>query len=126
MQAAAFAQLVGDDAQLKWCRDRFKQVLLPNQMGADGSFPRELGRTKPYGYSLFNIDAMAAVCQIASTPDDSLWEFSTSDGRNMRRGNWFGISAWTPPRSPLLSRQPILDSVDAIRSRSGRSPLATA
>jgi hypothetical protein len=89
MQAAAFAQLVGDDAQLKWCRDRFRQVLLPNQIGDDGSFPRELGRTKPYGYSLFNIDAMAGVCQIASTPEDSLWDCATEDGRNMRKGMEF-------------------------------------
>jgi len=25
-------------------------------MAADGSFPQELRRTKPYGYSMFNLD----------------------------------------------------------------------
>ncbi len=89
MQVAAFAQLVGDEAQLKWCRDRFKQVLLPKQMADDGSFFRELARTKPYGYSLFNIDVMAGVCQIASTPEDNLWEYATEDGRSMRQGMEF-------------------------------------
>ena len=47
----------------------------PTQMAADGSFPQELARTKPYGYSLFNLDAMATICQILSTPADNLWTF---------------------------------------------------
>jgi len=51
----------------------------------DGSFPQELRRTKPYGYSLFNLEAMAAVCQILSTPEDNLWTFQTSDGRGLQR-----------------------------------------
>ncbi|HXE54247.1 MAG TPA: alginate lyase family protein, partial [Tepidisphaeraceae bacterium] len=85
MQVAQFASLVGDHNELAACRKRFKEVLLPNQMAADGSFPRELKRTKPYGYSLFNLDAMATICRILSTAQDDLWNYSTSDGRNMRR-----------------------------------------
>ncbi|MGH9328840.1 MAG: alginate lyase family protein, partial [Vicinamibacterales bacterium] len=41
--------------------------------------------TKPYGYSLFNLDAMAAVCQILSTREDNLWTFELPDGRGMRK-----------------------------------------
>src|SRR5947208_3872666 len=67
-------------------RKRFKEVLLPGQMAPGGSFPRELKRTKPYGYSLFNLDAMTTLCQIASTKGDDLWTFTTPDGRNMRKG----------------------------------------
>src|SRR5207244_7299127 len=85
LQAAAFARLAGNDEVIRYCRDRFKTVLLPNQLAADGSFPQELRRTKPYGYSLFNLEAMAAVCQILSTPQDNLWTFQLSDGRNMSR-----------------------------------------
>jgi len=85
MQVAAFAHLTGDQKLLDYCRDRFKTVLLPNQLAADGSFPQELRRTKPYGYSLFNLEAMAAVCQILSTAQDNLWTFQLSDGRNMAR-----------------------------------------
>ena len=58
--------------------------LLPTQMAPDGSFPLELARTKPYGYSLFNLDAMATICQIPSTPEDNLWTFELPDGRGMR------------------------------------------
>jgi hypothetical protein len=85
MQVAAFGRLIGNEELLSFCRARFKTVLVPNQIAADGRFPEELRRTKPYGYSLFNLDAMAIVCQILSTRDDNLWNFSLSDGRGIRR-----------------------------------------
>lgn len=84
MQVAAFAHLVGDEKLLDYCRERFKTVIVPNQIAADGSFPQELRRTKPYGYSLFNLDAMTTICQILSTPADNLWTFA-ANGRGMRR-----------------------------------------
>jgi hypothetical protein len=86
MQVAEFARLTNNQQLLAFCRDRFKTVLLPNQMAADGSFPQELRRTKPYGYSLFNLEAMATVCEILSTPEDNLWTFELPDGRGMRKG----------------------------------------
>ncbi len=84
-QAAAFARLTENRGLTDYCRERFKTVLLPVQMAADGSFPQELRRTKPYGYSLFNLEAMSAVCQILSTRADDLWRFELPDGRGMRR-----------------------------------------
>lgn len=86
MQVAAFAQLTGDRAVLEDCRRRFATILLPDQMAADGSFPLELRRTKPYGYAIFNLDAFAGICQILSTPADNLWTFTLPDGRGMARG----------------------------------------
>jgi hypothetical protein len=85
MQVAAFADLTGNAALLDDCRRRIKTVLLPDQMAADGSFPLELRRTKPYGYSIFNLDAFATICQILSRPDDNLWTFTLPDGRGMAR-----------------------------------------
>jgi hypothetical protein len=85
-QVAAFAALTGDEEKLAMCRERYKTVLLPNQMDKDGSFPREMKRTKPYGYSLFNLDAMSTVCRLASSKDDNLFAFTLPDGRNLRKG----------------------------------------
>lgn len=85
MQAAMFAKYVGNHDVMKMCADRFKNVFLVNQMDYDGSFPLEMARTKPYGYSLFNLDAMATLCRILSTDDDDLWEYTTADGKNMRK-----------------------------------------
>ena len=84
MQVAEFARLTGNKELTAYCSDRFKTVLVPNQIAADGSFPEELRRTKPYGYCLFNLEAMAAVCQILSTPEDNLWRFQLADGRGVR------------------------------------------
>lgn len=67
------------------CRERFETLHVPGQIAEDGSFPLELRRTKPYGYSLFNLDAMAGICQILSTPAGNLWKFETADGRGMRK-----------------------------------------
>lgn len=89
MQAAAFAQLVGDQQELAAIREQFKTVFLANQMAKDGSFPAELRRTKPYGYSLFVIDAMAGIAQIASTANDDLWMYELPDGRGMKKGMEF-------------------------------------
>ena len=85
-QAAAFARLTANREVTAWCIDRFKSVLLPSQMAPDGSFPLELKRTKPYGYSLFNLDVMSILVQTLSTDRDNLWTFALPDGRGMARG----------------------------------------
>lgn len=86
MQAAVFARYVDNKDMIRFCSDRYKEVLLPNQMAEDGSFPRETARTKPYGYSLFNLDAMATICQTLSTTTDNLWIFSVDNTKNMLKG----------------------------------------
>jgi hypothetical protein len=119
MQAAAFASFAGDEEKLAQFRKRYKEVLLPKQMAEDGSYPQELRRTKPYGYSLFNADAMTMVCEILSTPQDNLWQYSDDKGCNMHKAaeyiypyiadksKWPGkqdVMFWEfwPVRSPVL------------------------
>ena len=85
LQVATFAKLTGDQETLAFARKLFKEKLVPEQIAVDGSFPRELGRTKPYGYSLFNLDVMAMAAEVLSTPDDNLWTFTTADGRGLAR-----------------------------------------
>ena len=91
MQVAAFADLINDTKTKDFCRNFYKNTLLPNQMDKDGSFPLELKRTKPYGYSLFNLDAMASICQILSTKQDNLFAYTTKDGKNLELGLKFII-----------------------------------
>lgn len=86
MQVASFARLTGNKKLLDFCRERYKTVLLPSQMATNGSFPLELDRTKPYGYSIFNLDAMVMVCQILSDEKENLWEYKTSDGKSIKKG----------------------------------------
>ena len=81
MQVSEFAAFTSNTALTDFCRNRFKEAIVPEQIAADGSFPLELRRTKPYGYCLFNLDMMSTVCEILSTPEDNLFGFSLPDGR---------------------------------------------
>jgi hypothetical protein len=85
LQAAEFARYLSRRDITSLCKDRFKTVIVPGQVAADGSFPEELKRTKPYGYSLFNLDALAGLCQVLSTEADNLWLFESKDGRGVRK-----------------------------------------
>ncbi len=119
LQEAAFAHLLGDREALADARRRFETVFLPSQMAADGSFPKELQRTKPYGYSIFNLDVLCGLAVLLSSPREDLMLFSLADGRSPVRGVEFMApfvqdkSAW--PGKPdvmywgdLPVRQPFL------------------
>jgi hypothetical protein len=86
LQAAAFARVTGDEVVLADGRRRLTEILLPQQMAVDGSFPRETSRTKPYGYSIFNLDVMSAVAVVLSTPEENFMRFTLPDGRGLLRG----------------------------------------
>lgn len=119
LQVAAFSQLTGDETKLAECRKRFKEVFVGKQMATDGGFPAELKRTKPYGYSIFQLDNMAALAQLLSREAESLWLYALPDGRGMRQAMVFlypfladksqwprppDIQAWAgwPARQPSL------------------------
>ncbi|HEY4355766.1 MAG TPA: alginate lyase family protein [Acidobacteriaceae bacterium] len=99
LQAAEFARLAEDEATRNEIRERFLTVQLPMQMAADGGFPRELARTKPYGYSIFNFDVASALCwSLSSSPLTS----KTTDGTgNMSSG----IPLKGHGRRPTVSRR---------------------
>jgi hypothetical protein len=118
LQASCFAHLAGDQQMLETCRERFKTDLLPHQMAPDGSFTREVMRTKPYGYSLFVLDIMTSVAQILSTPKENLITWSLPDGRCIAKGIAFMApfiadkDAWLAtvhkPRTPEKGQSPAL------------------
>ena len=117
IQIACFARLTGDDALLAECRRQFKEVFVKKQMAADGSFPAELKRTKPYGYSIFQLDNMTALCQVLSTPDDDLWKFELPDGRGMRKA-----AAYLYPFLADKTKWPLKPDVQAWAGWPARQP----
>src|SRR5436305_2870241 len=50
----------------RFCRNRYRTVLVPSQIAEDGRFPCQLRPTKPYGYSLFHLAVLPMVCHILS------------------------------------------------------------
>ena len=87
LQLAVYADFIGDQEKLARCRREYKEVFVPRQMAEDGGFPLELARTKPYGYSIFQLDNMTTLCQVLSTEADNLWTFELpdGDGRGIRK-----------------------------------------
>ncbi|MCX6308654.1 MAG: alginate lyase family protein [Bacteroidia bacterium] len=85
-QAAAYARLTGDIELLEQIRIRYKTILLPNQMAADGSFPEEIARTKPFSYMQFNLDGMATLVTLLSDATNDFWNYKTEDGRFIGKG----------------------------------------
>jgi hypothetical protein len=83
LQASEFARLIGDEESRDEIRRWFIGTLLPGQLGTDGSFPRELVRTKPYSYSIFNFDVMAGLAQSLKGSGPDLTTFSLPDGRGL-------------------------------------------
>ena len=86
LQAAEFARLVKDEATRQQVREHYQSVLI-EQMSRDGSYPRELKRTKPYGYSIFNFDVMAGLAWSLGGEREIRW--SVADGRGMCRAAEF-------------------------------------
>jgi hypothetical protein len=84
LQVAVFASFTGNAQLVNDCRKRFQEVLIPKQMEMDGSFPLEIKRTKPYGYSLFNLDIMATLAH-----ELRVWDWKLSDGRSIEKGITF-------------------------------------
>jgi Alginate lyase len=107
LQAAEYARLLGRRDITSLCKDRYKTAIVPGQIAPDGSFPEELKRTKPYGYSLFNLDAIAGLCQVLSTEADNLWQFETKDGRSVRKALAFMVpfitnkASWKYPKDVM-------------------------
>ncbi len=118
-QAASYASLVGNEEVLQKCRKNYLDVLLTKQMAVNGSFPLELERTKPFGYSLFNMDGFAILAWIITDKSFNGWNASLPDGRGMRKGVEFMMpfikekNTWTYPKDVLHwevqpSRQPFM------------------
>lgn len=104
LQAAEYARLIEDNETREEIRQQYISVLLPNQISKDGSFPKELARTKPYSYSIFNFDAMTMLCVSLEGIGDNLLTFHLPDGRGICKAAEFlypylkNKNAWPYPK----------------------------
>jgi len=78
-QVAVFADLADRQDLIKVAIDGYK-VMLSDQMAKDGSFPLELARTKPYIYTLFNLEAFSILAEAASSTEENLWKYQGQNG----------------------------------------------
>lgn len=99
LQVAEFARLTGDDLTRSEVRTRLETIQLPTQQAANGSFPRELARTKPYGYSIFQFDCATTLGWSLGilTPAQPV---AATPGFNLR-------PSAAPTASPSISSSPV-------------------
>lgn len=83
LQVAVFADLNGDAALCDTMAGRLTATIIPHQIAPDGRQPLELARTKPFNYSLFNLDLLAAATQLLARYRPGLWRYRTADGRSV-------------------------------------------
>ena len=83
LQAAAFASLTANADVSMDCRARLKDGVFPEQLAGNGSFPLELARTKPYSYSLFNLDVLGMCAHVLSNQTCNLWTYKLADARGL-------------------------------------------
>jgi hypothetical protein len=85
-QVASLAIFTGDAASQEMVWRFYRESLIPSQMLADGSCPREESRTKSLGYSAFNLEALSVVCRLAQQQRVDLWRFRAPNGAGMEAG----------------------------------------
>lgn len=117
LQASEFARLIRDEETRDEIRKWYVGTLLTDQLAENGSFPRELARTKPYSYSIFNFDIMAGLAQSLQGSGVDLTTFSLPDGRGLCRA-----AAFLYPYLKDKSKWPYRKDVEHFDALPVRSP----
>lgn len=105
LQAASFAALLGRGDIIAEARTRLQTTIIPTQIAPDGRQPLELARTKPFAYSLFNLDVLAASAWLLG--GGKLIDWRTSDGRSIG-----GAIAWMAPYIADKAKWPLAPDVE--------------
>jgi beta-glucosidase len=85
VQVAALAIYTG---QPEVARTNFEgaKADIREEFEPDGRQPRELARTRAWDYSVFNLTAFVELAEIAKRVGVDLWNYTSADGRSLRKG----------------------------------------
>ncbi len=79
-QTAAVATFVGDHGAEQMAFNFYSERILPRQIRANGSAPREELRTRSLSNSALNLEAYAMICRIAQVNGVDLWDVRARNG----------------------------------------------
>jgi rhamnogalacturonyl hydrolase YesR len=85
VQSAYYALFVGKENFAKEILKNLPQKRIAVQIEPDGRQLLELKRTKAFGYSLFNLDALFAAATLSDRFGMDIWNYSTQDSRSIQK-----------------------------------------
>jgi hypothetical protein len=88
-QVGALALLVGDTVEARKAIVESARKRIDSQIDAEGKQKRELDRTRPLHYSLFNLDAFTMLAELARHVDVDLWHYTAPGGGSIGKALLF-------------------------------------
>lgn len=82
-QVAAVSTFVQNKPDTAMAFNYYRDRVLPSQIRANGSAPREEARARSLSYSEFNLEAFATVCRIAQVNGEDLWSVQGRKGASI-------------------------------------------
>lgn len=84
-QVASLALFVGDSAIAREILGTSARARIASQIDSAGKQQRELARTRPLHYTLFNIEAFTMLAELARHVDGDLWHYAANTGGSIER-----------------------------------------
>ncbi len=97
-QAIYFALYSGNREAATQIAQKFAQNRIFSQIEPDGSMPKEIARTRPLFYSIYNLHAMFLVAYLAEKVDVDIWK--TNDSNSRLRAGLDYLAPYTDPKKP--------------------------
>ncbi len=107
-QAIYFALYAGNRKAAKQIAQQFTQNRIFSQIEADGSMPKEIARTRPLFYSIYNLQALFFVAHLSEQVEVDVWK--ANDPNSSIRAALDYLAPYTDPKTQW--QQPTIGEAD--------------